>query len=181
MKNVFQAVTGAFAWIGTLSSTKLNGFKQDDAMLSSIPGIIPGDSNLQICPESRDAYLFSVERISVYPTPPPLVHANSSIDEYIDIYLYGIAPPPYQAPSLPILTLAGTFLQNITLNATWEWTVDVQRGPDHGHESGIRDFCDVMGGIEQPDPHRGRDCPPEKGWANMHAGSFLPWWLGSVG
>lgn len=39
-----------------------------------------------------------------------------------------------------------------------------QRGPDHGHQSGTRDFCDVMGEIEQPDPHRDRDCPPEKGW-----------------
>jgi hypothetical protein len=36
----------------------------------SIPGVIPGGSNLKFCPESRNTDLFQIEQLIVDPTPP---------------------------------------------------------------------------------------------------------------
>lgn len=36
----------------------------------SIPGVIPGESNLKFCPESRDTDLLQIDRVEVDPTPP---------------------------------------------------------------------------------------------------------------
>ena len=40
-----------------------------------------------------------------------------------------------------------------------------QYGNSTEHESGTQDFCDTMDSIDQPDPDREQECPPEKGLA----------------
>ena len=73
---------------------------------------------------------------------------------------------------------SGTFLQDITENATWAYVVDVNNGV--GHTTGVLAFCDAMEDIEQPDPDRKQKCPPEKGFALISIHSFVPWFVGEV-
>lgn len=78
MKGVFRALARFSTWIVSLYDSGPSGLKKDGDVTTSIPAIIPGDSNLEFCPESRDTDLFSMERISVYPTPPLLYPAPFS-------------------------------------------------------------------------------------------------------
>ncbi|KAG4432282.1 hypothetical protein IFR05_012230 [Cadophora sp. M221] len=43
-----------------------------NAISRSIPGDIPGFSNLGFCTESKSSDLFSIERLEIFPTPPVL-------------------------------------------------------------------------------------------------------------
>ncbi|KAK0101066.1 Phosphatidylglycerol/phosphatidylinositol transfer protein [Cadophora gregata] len=140
------------AWMTATVFSTSSHLMTKSVIVASIPGIIPGESNLKFCHESRPTDLFAVERISVHPTPPLL-------DEYIDIYLYG------------------TFLQNINKNATWKWYIrDIYQ--DGEGASGVHQFCDAMEWVEQPDKNHHPRCPPEKGFPMLSVHTWVPWFVG---
>lgn len=59
--------------------------------------------------------------------------------------------------------LSGTFLKNITDNATLAYTA--RYGNSTESEGGTMDICKgFIDSIDQPGRHRNHDCPPEKGF-----------------
>ena len=57
----------------------------------------------------------------------------------------------------------GTFLKNITDNATFNYTARYENYTEPAH--GTLDFCHTMDSIDQPGGPREHDCPPQKGFA----------------
>jgi hypothetical protein len=47
-------------------------------------------------------------------------------------------------------------------------------------QSGATKFCETMETLEQPDPTRERQCPPEKGWAMIHINRKVSWLVAEV-
>jgi hypothetical protein len=94
------------------------------------------------------------------------------------IYMSSVSTLKLKPRNITASKRIGTFLQNITANATFDWSVrdDTLLGG-----SGTVAFCDVMDSIEQPDPHRQKQCPPEKGFAIMSAHIWdIKWFVGDV-
>ncbi|KAL9616660.1 MAG: hypothetical protein Q9160_008483 [Pyrenula sp. 1 TL-2023] len=107
--------------------------------ISSLPqdSPIPGGSPLQYCSKSRSTDLYSIDRIEVWPQP-------LYIEDIFEVHLYG------------------AFSKNLTANATW--TLTARYADVLQNESVTWDFCDWHN-IEQPNPNRKTQCPPEKGFA----------------
>ena len=57
----------------------------------------------------------------------------------------------------------GNFSDSLSENATW--TSLVRYGNSSENETWTQPFCMMLEGIDQPDPDRETDCPPEAGWA----------------
>lgn len=61
-------IINALAWLAWFQPS---AHRSIDAPTSlSVPGVIPGGSNLKFCPESRDTDLFQIEQLIITPTPP---------------------------------------------------------------------------------------------------------------
>lgn len=75
----------------------------------------------------------------------------------------------------------GTFLKDITPNATLHWTV-AETSNHNINETGEFWFCDAMENIEQPNPHHvaRAKCPPVKGWAMISIQTWISWLVGVV-
>ena len=58
---------------------------------------------------------------------------------------------------------SGNFSDDISTNATW--TSFVRYGNSSENETWTQPFCRMISGIDQPDPDREQECPPEAGWA----------------
>ena len=69
--------------------------------------------------------------------------------------------------------LLGTFLRNITNNATF--TFLAQHGNSSESESGTWDFCKTVDSIDQPIPGRKHECPPQKGFGLVMMSGWV--WL----
>lgn len=66
-------------------------------------------------------------------------------------------------PEVATYTLTGSFSKNITNNATLSFSTHY--GNNTEQEGDTVEFCGSMDSIDQPDPNRKQDCPPEKGFA----------------
>ncbi|MCJ1364601.1 Phosphatidylglycerol/phosphatidylinositol transfer protein [Acarospora aff. strigata] len=134
----------------------------------SLPSKIPGGSPLRFCNESSATDLFSIDEIELYPKP-------LYIDDVFDVHLYGKALKPSTGhgsrANSSLTRLAGTFLQNITNNATWHSFG--RYGNATVNETWTQDFCKVVDSIDQPDPRRKRECPPEKGFALISMSAWV--------
>ncbi|KUJ09737.1 uncharacterized protein LY89DRAFT_276611 [Mollisia scopiformis] len=153
---MMEGVASFFVKYLTLSTAGLSSTKTNTLTTPVIPGIIPGDSYAKFCNESRTTDLFSIEYFSVHPIP--LV-----VEKDLDIYIYG------------------TFLKDLTPNATWHWTI--ADPSNHGqNQSGYFWFCDTIDAIEQPNPdHVAREsCLLVKGWAIISIHGWWSWIMGSV-
>ncbi len=80
---------------------------------------------------------------------------------------------------LALLNAIGTFLEDISEDAKFDWYVYYNYNPTVG-DNGKLAFCDIMETIEQPDPNRKKQCPPEKGWAMISIRTWIPWLVGEV-
>ncbi|KAI9753212.1 MAG: hypothetical protein M4579_005278 [Chaenotheca gracillima] len=110
------------------------------------PGEIPGGSPLRLCNESAETDLYAIDHIELYPKP-------LYIDDVFEVHLYG------------------TFLKNITDNATLTFTA--RYGNSTEQETGTIDFCGSLDSLDQPDPDRKQECPPEKGFAFMSTSAWV--------
>lgn len=121
--------------------------QQSDSSILPLHGKIPGGSPLEYCNVSHATDLYQIDRIELYPNP---LH----IDDVFQVHLYG------------------TFLKNITDNATLAYTA--RYGNSSEFESGTLDWCKgFIDSIDQPDPHRQHDCPPEKGFGLIMMSSWV--------
>jgi hypothetical protein len=70
MEKVYTLIMNGFAWLAWLQSSIPHQHTTNMATSVSIPGVIPGESNLKFCDETRDTDLFQISRLEVHPTPP---------------------------------------------------------------------------------------------------------------
>lgn len=64
MEQIRFLAVNTLAWLAWFQSST------NTATSLSIPGVIPGGSNLKFCAESRNTDLFQIEQLIVDPTPP---------------------------------------------------------------------------------------------------------------
>ncbi|KAI9674952.1 MAG: hypothetical protein M1817_001358 [Caeruleum heppii] len=155
MYDLLTSVVRALSWADALQRPvrfhQQHPFSADDPTQPFLPATIPGGSPLRFCNESRATDLYQIDHIELYPKP---LH----IDDVFEVHLYG------------------TFLQNITTNATW--TMSARGINSTETETGVWDFCHAVDSIEQPDPGRRRECPPEKGFALVKmSGWVMPMYI----
>lgn len=83
---------------------------------------------------------------------------------------------------MDLLTTIGTFLTDISDDPIWKWYARDLRDNSTNNPglSGTLPFCDIMETIEQPDPSREKECPPEKGFALISLHYYVPWFVGEV-
>lgn len=72
MERLLVLVVNGLAWLAGFQSSMPGQDSTNTSTSFSIPGIIPGESNLKFSAESRDTDFFSIERLEVTPTPPLL-------------------------------------------------------------------------------------------------------------
>ncbi|KAH8688823.1 hypothetical protein BGW36DRAFT_392228 [Talaromyces proteolyticus] len=155
MEQIRFLAVNTLAWLAWLQSPSQHS--TSTATTLSIPGVIPGGSNLKFCSESRDTDLFQIEQLIVNPTPP-------LVEENLDIYIYG------------------TFLSDISDDPLWNYYARDLRDNSTNNPglSGTLPFCDIMESIEQPDPNREKECPPEKGFGLISLHYYVPWFVGEA-
>lgn len=69
MERIRSLVLSSLPWLAVFQST-MPDRPLGSLSLLSILGVIPGESNLKFCTESRDTDLFQIDRVEVHPTPP---------------------------------------------------------------------------------------------------------------
>jgi hypothetical protein len=70
MQRILVPVAIGFAWLAGFQSSMPGQHSMSPSTSLSIPGVIPGESNLKFCPESRNTDLFQIDRFDVRPSPP---------------------------------------------------------------------------------------------------------------
>jgi hypothetical protein len=70
MEQVRPFVMTSLAWLAWFQASFTHQHIMTTSASLSIPGVIPGGSNLKFCDESRATDLFNITRLEVHPTPP---------------------------------------------------------------------------------------------------------------
>ena len=182
MVRILDTITRVFSWSTAFQiSTRP---RQHDLSTFSLHEKIPGGSPLAYCNESRPTDLYQIDHIELYPNPLHmyvtifahcllLTQTIARSDDIFQVHLYGMFDP-VPSPIEPKMLIAtpGTFLKNVTDNATLAYTA--RYGNSTESESGTMDWCKgFIDSIDQPDPHRQHDCPPEKGFGLIMMSSWV--------
>ncbi|MCJ1309552.1 hypothetical protein MMC25_003212 [Agyrium rufum] len=146
-------------WSGNMLQTPLFHSPPQQAIIdiSNVSRSVPGGSVFRFCEQSGDADIFAIDLINLDWDPP------IKVDDNFDLYIYG------------------TFLEDLSENATFTlWTnVSAEWGHDIKAYNDTRPFCYWHNDIEQPDPDKTQQCPPEKGFALLSThGWFSRWFVG---
>ncbi|KAI9708185.1 MAG: Phosphatidylglycerol/phosphatidylinositol transfer protein [Bogoriella megaspora] len=116
-----------------------HAFAADRYLDNSDDLLPPGDTPFKYCNESRKKDILTIDSVQLLPRT---IH----IDDVFVVHIYG------------------NFSKDVPENSTL--TFHGHAGNGTGKTIDV-DFCSVIDRIDQPDPGRKRQCPPEKGWALM--------------